>query len=101
MPRGKRNFDNEQPGTRYGRRVVLRTETIVHKMTKYVGLWVRCDCGGVDLVRKSMLVTGRADKCKNCENTERAEFMQGMRFGEQWSKRRAHHQSKQSAIKNY
>lgn len=93
MSRGKRDYSKELPGTRYGRRVVLRTETIVHKMTKYVGLWVRCDCGREDLVRKSTLVAGLADKCKGCENAERAEFMQGMHFGEQWSKRRAHHQT--------
>ena len=88
MPRGKRNFDNEQPGTRYGRRVVLRTETIVHKMTKYVGLWVRCDCGREDLVRKSSLVAGLADKCKDCENAEREQIMRGLKLGQPWAHRR-------------
>lgn len=93
MPRGRRNYENEKPGTRYGRREVLRAETIVHGTTKYVGLWVRCTCGRVDLIRKSTLVARLADKCKDCENAERAEFMQGMIFGERWSERRANHQS--------
>lgn len=90
-----RNRANEQPGTRYGRRVVLRSGFILCGQTKYVALWVRCDCGRVDLVRKSELVAGRAGKCRDCETAERAEIMVGLKFGEQWRCRRnnSDHQS--------
>lgn len=83
-----RNTDNETPGTRYGRRVVLSTDAIICGQIKYIGLWVRCDCGRDDLVRKSDLVAGRADKCRDCEAAERSEIMLGLKFGEEWRIRR-------------
>lgn len=70
-----RNTDNEQPGTRYGRRVVLRSGIILCGQTKYVALWVRCDCGRVDLVRKSMLVSGYADRCVDCKHDDKSRQM--------------------------
>lgn len=85
-----RNTDNEKPGTRYGKRVVLSTDRIVIGHLKYVGLWVRCDCGRTDLVRKSALVAGLADQCKDCELADRAQAMRGLKVGAEW---RAHRQS--------
>ena len=64
-----RNTANEQPGTRYGRRVVLRSGFILCGQTKYVALWVRCDCGRVDLVRKSMLARGRLTGASSAKRT--------------------------------
>lgn len=78
-----RNTANEQPGTRYGRRVVLRSGFILCGQTKYVALWVRCDCGRVDLVRKSMLVSGYADQCVECQADERSAVMI-----DQWAQRK-------------
>jgi len=78
-----RNTDNEKPGTRYGKRVVLRSGVILCGQTKCVALWVRCDCGRVDLVRKSMLVSGRADQCVECKADERSAVMI-----DQWAQRK-------------
>ncbi|WP_313242968.1 hypothetical protein [Stutzerimonas nitrititolerans] len=79
-----RNTDNEQPGTRYGKRVVLRSGVILCGQTKYVGLRVICDCGRVDLVRKSYLVRGRGLQCPDCEADERSKAMQGHKRGQPW-----------------
>jgi DNA-binding XRE family transcriptional regulator len=62
----QRDRECEKPGTRYGRRVVISTDAIISGGVKYVGLWVRCDCGRTDLVRKSSLVAGVADQCADC-----------------------------------
>ena len=78
-----RNTANEQPGTRYGKRVVLSTDRIVIGQTKYVALLVRCDCGRVDLVRKSMLVRGSANQRVECKADERSAVMI-----DQWAQRK-------------
>lgn len=66
MSRGKRNRDNERPGTRYGKRVVMGVETLIFNSVKYVGLRVRCDCGNIDVVRKAYIVGGRGNQCPAC-----------------------------------
>jgi hypothetical protein len=78
-----RNTDKERAGTRYGRRVVLSSDAIICGQIKYIGLWVRCDCGRVDLVRKSMLVSGYADRCVECKADERSAVMI-----DQWAQRK-------------
>lgn len=56
--------------------------------TKYIALWVRCDCGRVDLVRKSSLISGAADQCRDCETLQRSEAMRGVKIGQPWARNR-------------
>jgi len=85
-----RNTDNEKPGTRYGKRVVLRSGFILCGQTKYVALWVQCECGSVDLVRKSALVNGKADRCVECQSDERSRGMFGLPANSAWSRGMGH-----------
>lgn len=63
------------PGDRYGKRVVVRREAMVHGGVKRWGVVVRCDCGRVDLVNKYSLVTGRAPHCVDCRYNEKSTIM--------------------------
>lgn len=67
-----RNLETEKPGTRYGGRTVLRADVIIQSGRKQSALWVRCECGREDLVVKSSLVKGHADRCKPCAATHNA-----------------------------
>lgn len=80
----RRNRENERPGTRYGKRTVIQAEPMLIGEAKYVGLRVICDCGRVDLVRKSYLVRGRGLQCPDCEADERSKAMQGHKRGQPW-----------------
>lgn len=82
-----RNLASEQPGTRYGSRVVLGATVVLIGETKYRALHVICDCGRTDTVRKSTLVAGRADRCPDCQAEHRAQMMRGVWAGRRWTQR--------------
>lgn len=84
-----RNLENEKPGTRYGKRVVVRPEAIIYGGSKHPGLWMRCDCGKEDLVTKSAVVNGRAKQCVECKANEKSARMTSV-----WAERKRHQRLK-------
>lgn len=72
-----------EPGTRFGKRVVLRPDFIISEKYKKRGLWVRCDCGREDLVDLYLFARGRAKQCLDCQNEE-----QSLRMEARWAERK-------------
>lgn len=78
-----RDLSAVPPGTRFGKRVVLRSDVILRATSKVRGLWVRCDSGREDLVDRYLLTKGLAKQCLDCQKNEQSLRMQAV-----WAERK-------------